>query len=270
MNRKKVLLGMSGGTDSSVAAILLQEQGYDVAGITFRFYEIEGNTAYLSESAELADRLGIPHYICDVRKEFEKNIVTYFINEYMSGRTPVPCIVCNNTFKWPLMAKVADEQGIRHIATGHYVRLMETGGHSYLQSGVDPDKDQSFFLWGLPEILIKRMILPLGTLTKTEVREIARQRGFFQIAARKDSLGVCFCPGDYRSFLKKRLGESVFSEGFYAIIKKTLWNGVPFCRSHIEKKKRRGTNGMEDPIVCPAEGTAGHPGRPVQIPDERL
>ena len=103
------------------------------------------------------------------------------------------------------MAKVADEQGIRHIATGHYVRLMEAGGHSYLQSGVDLDKDQSFFLWGLPEILIKRMILPLGTLTKTEVREIAR----------KDSLGVCFCPGDYRSFLKKRLGESVFSEGFY-------------------------------------------------------
>ena len=99
MNRKKVLLGMSGGTDSSVAAILLQEQGYDVAGITFRFYEIEGNTAYLSESAELADRLGIPHYICDVRKEFEKNIVTYFINEYMVGRTPVPCIVCNNSFK---------------------------------------------------------------------------------------------------------------------------------------------------------------------------
>lgn len=215
MNRKKVLLGMSGGTDSSVAAILLQEQGYDVTGITFRFYEIEGNTAYLSESAELADRLGIPHYIYDVRKEFEKNIVTYFINEYMSGRTPVPCIICNNTFKWPLMARIADERGIRHIATGHYVRLMETGGRSYLQSGVDPDKDQSFFLWGLPEILIKRMILPLGTLTKTEVREIARQRGFFQIAARKDSLGVCFCPGDYRSFLKKRLGESVFSEGFY-------------------------------------------------------
>ena len=215
MNRKKVLLGMSGGTDSSVAAMLLQEQGYDVTGITFRFYEIDENTAYLSEAAELAARLGIPHYIYDARAEFEKNIVAYFIDEYMSGRTPVPCIVCNNTFKWPLMAKVADEQGIRHIATGHYVRLMEAGGHSYLQSGVDLDKDQSFFLWGLPEILIKRMILPLGTLTKTEVREIARQRGFFQIAARKDSLGVCFCPGDYRSFLKKRLGESVFSEGFY-------------------------------------------------------
>ena len=189
MNRKKVLLGMSGGTDSSVAAMLLQEQGYDVTGITFRFYEIDENTAYLSEAAELAARLGIPHYIYDARAEFEKNIVAYFIDEYMSGRTPVPCIVCNSTFKWPLMAKVADEQGIRHIATGHYVRLMEAGGHSYLQSGVDPDKDQSFFLWGLPEILIKRMILPLGTLTKTEVREIARQRGL--------------------------LGESVFSEGFY-------------------------------------------------------
>lgn len=105
MNRKKVLLGMSGGTDSSVAAMLLQEQGYDVTGITFRFYEIDENTAYLSEAAELAARLGIPHYIYDARAEFEKNIVAYFIDEYMSGRTPVPCIVCNNTFKWPLMGQ---------------------------------------------------------------------------------------------------------------------------------------------------------------------
>ena len=212
---KRVLLGMSGGTDSSVAAMRLLEAGYEVIGVTFRFYELNGSTEYLEDARNLAERLGIRHITYDAREIFSKQIIEYFVQEYLAGRTPVPCILCNNYLKWPLLAKIADEMGVFYIATGHYVRLMEAGGHSYLQSGVDPDKDQSFFLWGLPEILIKRMILPLGTLTKTEVREIARQRGFFQIAARKDSLGVCFCPGDYRSFLKKRLGESVFSEGFY-------------------------------------------------------
>ena len=212
---KRVLLGMSGGTDSSVAAMRLLEAGYEVIGVTFRFYELNGSTEYLEDARNLAERLGIRHITYDAREIFSKQIIEYFVQEYVAGRTPVPCTLCNNYLKWPLLAKIADEMGVFYIATGHYVRLMEAGGHSYLQSGVDLDKDQSFFLWGLPEILIKRMILPLGTLTKTEVREIARQRGFFQIAARKDSLGVCFCPGDYRSFLKKRLGESVFSEGFY-------------------------------------------------------
>lgn len=215
MDRKKVLLGMSGGTDSSVAAMLLQDQGYDVTGVTFRFYEVDGNTAYLDEAAALASRLGISHHICDVRKEFEENIVSYFISEYMSGRTPVPCIVCNNTFKWPLMTKIADEWGIPYISTGHYVQSAEIGNRFYLKAGADPDKDQSFFLWGLSESLIKRMLLPLGGLTKSEVRNIARERGFSRIATRKDSLGVCFCPGDYRSFLKERLGKEAFSSGFY-------------------------------------------------------
>lgn len=215
MDKNKVLLGMSGGTDSSVAAILLQEQGYEVTGVTFRFYEIDGNTAYLDDASALAARLGIPHYIYDVREEFEKRIVSYFIQEYMSGRTPVPCIVCNNTFKWPLMAKIAEERGIGYLATGHYVRTVEAGAHLYLRPGIDPDKDQSFFLWGLPESLIRRMILPLGSFTKSEVREIALRRGFPHVASRKDSLGVCFCPGDYRSFLRKRLGENAFTQGFY-------------------------------------------------------
>lgn len=206
---------MSGGTDSSVAAILLQDQGYDVTGITFRFYEVNGNFAYLDEAATLAARLGIPHYVCDVRKEFDEKIISYFINEYMSGRTPVPCIVCNNTFKWPLMAKIADEQGIPYISTGHYVQPVEIENRFYLKTGSDPDKDQSFFLWGLSESLIKRMLLPLGGLTKSEVRDIARNRGFSRIASRKDSLGICFCPGDYRTFLKERLGKNAFSPGFY-------------------------------------------------------
>ncbi len=215
MDRKKVLLGMSGGTDSSVAAMLLQDRGYDVTGVTFRFYEVNGNTAYLDEAVSLASRLGIPHCIYDVRKEFEEKIVSYFIREYMSGRTPVPCIICNNTFKWPLMVKIADEHGIPYISTGHYVQSLEIEGRFYLNAGVDQDKDQSFFLWGLSESLIKRVLLPLGGLTKSEVRDIARERGFLHIATRKDSLGVCFCPGDYRLFLKERLGEVAFSPGFY-------------------------------------------------------
>lgn len=215
MDRKKVLLGMSGGTDSSVAAMLLKEQGYDVTGITFRFHEIDGNTDYLQEAADLARRLEIPHLVYDVRTGFEEKIIAYFIDEYMLGRTPVPCILCNNTFKWPLISQIADQMDIYYIATGHYVRPVEVEERFYLTEGVDPDKDQSFFLWGVPESLIKRMLLPLGTLSKSKVRDLAAERGFLQIAARKDSLGVCFCPGDYRTFLRKRMGDEIFSAGFY-------------------------------------------------------
>lgn len=126
----KVLLGMSGGTDSSVAALLLQDAGYEVTGITFRFFEKDGNTEYLDDARDLCCTLGIPHLIYDARKMFQEKIIRYFIQEYMAGRTPVPCTLCNNYLKWPLLQQVADEKGIYHLATGHYVnkqKQMDTG-----------------------------------------------------------------------------------------------------------------------------------------------
>lgn len=211
MNKQnRVLLGMSGGTDSSVAALKLQEAGYEVVGVTFRFYERNGDTQYLDDARSLADSLGIEHLIVDVRERFKEEIVSYFVEEYMSGHTPVPCTLCNNRFKWPLMAKIADEKGIFYIATGHYVRKVCKEGIYYLSPAKDKDKDQSFFLWGLPQELLKRVLLPMGALTKQEAREYASQCGYRQVAIKHDSIGVCFCPLDYRSFLSTYLPADRF------------------------------------------------------------
>lgn len=201
----KVLLGMSGGTDSSVAALLLQDAGYEVTGITFRFYEKDGNTDYLNDARKLCESLGIHHITYDVREKFQQQIISYFIKEYMDGRTPVPCTLCNNSLKWPLLQQVADENDIYYFATGHYVQKQMIDGYWHIICGSDPDKDQSFFLWGLPQAIMERMLLPMGTLTKTRVREIAAERGFIKAANKRDSFGVCFCPMDYRTFLRNHV-----------------------------------------------------------------
>ena len=213
---RKVLLGMSGGTDSSVAALLLQDAGYEVTGVTFRFYEKDGSSEYLDDARDLCRRLSIPHIVCDQREAFQATIIDYFIREYMKGHTPVPCTLCNNFLKWPLLRQLADEQGIYHLATGHYVQKRQMDGYWYITAGADADKDQSFFLWGLPQDIMERMLLPMGGLTKTRVREIAEGRGFLKAATKKDSIGVCFCPMDYRSFLREEVPAEAIQKGkFY-------------------------------------------------------
>ena len=211
--KRRVLLGMSGGTDSSVAALLLQDAGYEVVGVTFRFYEKDGNTDYLDDARELCRRLGIQHIISDQRELFQSTIIDYFISEYMSGHTPVPCTLCNNRLKWPLLRQIADEMGIYHLATGHYVRKQKIDGFWHITNGADEDKNQSFFLWGLPQDILERMLLPMGELTKQRVREIAKERGFTKAAHKKDSLGVCFCPMDYRTFLRDRVSAEAIQRG---------------------------------------------------------
>lgn len=205
----KVLLGMSGGTDSSVAALLLQDAGYEVTGVTFRFYEKDGNTEYLDDARDLCNRLSIPHIISDQREVFQTTIIDYFIREYMDGHTPVPCTLCNNYLKWPLLRQIADQMGIYHLATGHYVQKQYIDNHWHITNGADKDKDQSFFLWGLPQDILERMVLPIGTLTKLRVREIAAERGFLKASKKKDSIGVCFCPMDYRTFLRNNVATDI-------------------------------------------------------------
>lgn len=163
-SKKRVLLGMSGGTDSSVAAMLLQEAGYEVTGVTFRFYDSEGFEESLDDARTLASRLNIPHIIYDARELFRERIIRYFIGEYLSARTPVPCTLCNNELKWPLLAKIADEMGIYWISTGHYVRKVFQDNHYFIAPAADRDKDQTFFLWGLKQDILERMILPMGGL----------------------------------------------------------------------------------------------------------
>lgn len=199
---KRVLLGMSGGTDSSVAAMRLLEAGYEVIGVTFRFYELNGSTEYLEDARNLAERLGIRHMTYDAREIFAQQIIEYFVQEYLAGRTPVPCTLCNNYLKWPLLAKIADEMGIFYIATGHYAQNIQLNETFYITYAADSDKDQTFFLWGLKQDILNRMLLPMGDITKAEARAWAAEHGFRKVATKKDSIGVCFCPMDYRTFLK--------------------------------------------------------------------
>ena len=229
--KKRVLLGMSGGTDSSVAALLLQDAGYEVVGVTFRFYEKDGCTEYLDDARELCQHLGIQHIVSDERELFKKTIIDYFISEYMSGHTPVPCTLCNNYLKWPLLRQIADKMGIYHIATGHYVQKQKIDGFWHIANGADEDKNQSFFLWGLQQDTLERMILPMGGLTKQRVREIAEERGFLKAAKKKDSLGVCFCPMDYRTFLRDRVPAEAIQRGNFVDVEGNFiahHEGYPF------------------------------------------
>ena len=240
---------MSGGTDSSVAAMLLQDAGYKVTGVTFRFFEEpEKNTPSFSEAKELADRLGIDHIVYDARKEFEETIIHYFVQEYMSARTPVPCILCNNRLKWPLLLKIAKERGISFVSTGHYAQIINHKNRPLIAKGANPEKDQSFFLWGISEEIRKQMLLPLGGLLKSDVREIARKRGFTKIAEKKDSIGVCFCPADYRPFLLKHLKGKEIKPGFFVDEKGGIiakHKGYPFYT--IGQRRGLGIN-LQQPV----------------------
>lgn len=203
--KKKVLLGMSGGIDSSVSAMLLQEQGFEVVGITFLFGDLVEVNRKISEDAKgLADKLGIKHLTIDLRKEFKETVIRYFISEYLEGRTPFPCAYCNPRVKFYYLEKYSLEEKCEFISTGHYAEIKNFNGIKYIYQGTDVDKDQSFFLWGLSKKLIEKLVFPLGGFEKTEIRKFAGERGFERLSKRKDSLGICFIEGnDYRLFLEK-------------------------------------------------------------------
>lgn len=214
---KKILLAMSGGTDSSVAALLLKDQGYEIEGMTFRSYNsiskgcMEKETDCCSvdsifEAKRLADDLGFDHQILDIREYFDNTIINNFITEYMSGLTPNPCVLCNKTIKWGKMIEQADILGCDFLATGHYAQIINENGRYFLRKGKDESKDQTYFLWTLTQENLARTIFPLGTLQKSEVREIARLHNYEKIANKKESQEICFIPGDdYREFLKERI-----------------------------------------------------------------
>ncbi len=203
--KKRVLLGMSGGIDSSVSAMLLQEQGLEVVGITFLFGGSEVENEIISRDAKnLADKLDIKHLLVSLQKEFKNTVIKYFIDEYLEGRTPFPCAYCNPKIKFYYLQEYAKSENCEFIATGHYVYTDYYKGIKYIFQGVDPDKDQSFFLWGLPRELISKLIFPLGKFNKGEIRKIANERGFEILTKKKESLGICFIEGnDYRKFLEK-------------------------------------------------------------------
>ncbi len=199
---------MSGGMDSSMSAVLLQQQGYEVIGATLLTHTDEQDSSIIA-AQNLAKERQIEHHLIDCREQFKATIIQYFADEYLKGRTPNPCIKCNETIKWKLLLEQADKLNCQHIATGHYVQKELVNGQYYIKKGLDPNKDQSYFLWNLNQATIERALFPLGQLHKHEVRALARQLGYTEIADKKESMGVCFLAGtDYRHYLTELLGDT--------------------------------------------------------------
>ena len=239
--KRKILVAMSGGVDSSAVCLMLQEQGYEVVGMTMRVFDLPRQFAdgaeepdFVRSARELADRLGIAHHVADVRQEFRDSIVQYFLDEYEAGRTPNPCVRCNRFFKFRLMEEWADRLGCELMATGHYVRtLRHTDGNTYLLTGTDPRKDQSYFLWRVPQRILRRCVFPLGGMEKSQVRAYLDEKGFAVRARQSESMEVCFVEGGYRDFLRRYRPELArqVEGGLYVNAQgKTLGRhlGVPF------------------------------------------
>lgn len=203
-----ILVGMSGGVDSTVAAFLLKQAGYKVTGATLRLWKATNpdEAWYQAQEAmvaEAADSIGINFYVIDAREEFQQRVVAYFVNGYASGITPNPCFYCNRALKFDMLQAYADKEGIQWLASGHYARVVRGGNGVKLLRGVDLQKDQSYMLASLERHQLQRLLLPLGGLTKEETREIARQHGFRAVDS-EESQDACFLPeGDYASFLRQ-------------------------------------------------------------------
>jgi len=219
MSRKgKVLVAMSGGIDSTVAALMLHKEGYEVVGITMKTWDYNAsgggkketgccNLDSFNDARMAAVQHGFPHFILDIREEFGNFVVNNFVDEYIAGRTPNPCVLCNTHIKWRALLKRADALDCEFIATGHYASVYQhQNGRHVLSKGLDETKDQSYVLWGLQQDLLRRTLLPLGTYRKTEIRQMAHDFGYPELAKKSESYEICFVPdNDYRGFLKRKI-----------------------------------------------------------------
>jgi tRNA-specific 2-thiouridylase len=218
----RILVAMSGGIDSSLAAVMLHEEGYEVIGMTMKTWDYASSGSSkketgccsldsINDARNIAVNLGFPHYILDIREEFGDYVIDHFTGEYLEGRTPNPCVLCNTHIKWDSLLRRADKLDCELIATGHYANVREVGSPKensrfVISKGIDTWKDQSYVLWGVSQESLARTKLPLGNLKKSEIREMATQKEFYDLVNKKESYEICFVPdNDYRGFLKRRV-----------------------------------------------------------------
>lgn len=246
MSRKgKVLVAMSGGIDSTISALMLHDQGYEVVGITMKTWDYASsgsskketgccNLDSFNDARAAAVEHGFPHYVLDIRDEFGGFVIDNFVEEYLAGRTPNPCVLCNTHIKWEALLKRADAMGCDYIATGHYVNIREENGRYLISKGLDDTKDQSYVMWGLSQRCLSRTIFPLGRYRKTEIRQLALDYGYPELAKKSESYEICFVPdNDYRGFLKRKVEglEQQVSDGNFVLKDGTVvgkHRGYPF------------------------------------------
>tara|TARA_B110000467_G_scaffold1702_1_gene1428 strand:+ start:1322 stop:2410 length:1089 start_codon:yes stop_codon:yes gene_type:complete len=245
MSKGRVLMAMSGGIDSTMASLLLHEEGYEVIGLTMKTWDYESSGGSkketgccsldsINDARQLAVDCGFPHTILDIRDEFKGFIIDNFVEEYMAGRTPNPCVLCNTHIKWEALLKRADMLNCEFIATGHYAQVREVEGRFVVSKGLDESKDQSYVLWGVTQECLKRTIFPMGEYHKKDIKQMALDRGYKALAEKNESYDICFIPdNDYRGFLKRRveaLEEKVKGGNFITISGEVVGthDGYPF------------------------------------------